>query len=408
MGRTSAITVIIAAISVLVLAGCAQLLPPGWNTTTSSSPTGAITTEMEETSEDITVLEEAEDTELAMDTPVEETDSALPRKTVVEGDLVSFPNLQAIDPDGDPITYTFTPPLSPEGKWQTKVGDAGEYRATITASDGKNSVGQEVIIEVTPKNRAPKIMLASKEITIKEGDTVTLQPEVSDADGDKVMLTFEGWMTAASKTTTFSDAGRHEVDLIASDGTTTTREKVIVTVENANRAPIINPINDVIVKEGDRITVSPTATDPDGDKVSFIYGSPVSEDGTWQTTTEDVGKYRVNVTATDGSMTATASFLLTVESLNKAPIIQVGDLVTIDEGKTVTLSPVITDPEGDELAITYSGWMNTNTYTTTYEDSGAHLVTITASDGINTAKKDITVLVNDVNRPPTFGSGAFN
>ena len=72
-----------------------------------------------------------------------------------------------------------------------------------------------------------------------------------------------------------------------------------------------------------------------------------------------------------------------------------------------TLTPTITDPEGDELTISYAGWMNTNTFTTTYESQGTHVVTITASDGINTAKKDVTVIVNDVNRPPEFGSGAF-
>ncbi len=406
MGRTSAIIAILAVISTVLLAGCAQLLPPGWNASTTS-PTGAVAAEMEQAEEDVTILEEAEDTELAMGEQVE-TDTGLPQKTVIEGELVSFPNLEATDPDGDPITYTFTPPLDASGRWQTTVGDAGEYKVTITASDGKNSVSQEVMLTVTPKNRAPTIALASKEITVSEGETVTLAPEVTDPDGDKATLSFEGWMASPSKTTTFSDAGRHEVELVASDGTATTREKIVVIVENVNRPPTINPISDVVVKEGDRITVSPTATDPDGDKVTFMYSTPVGQDGAWETGSEDVGKYRINVTATDGEMTATASFLLVVESLNKAPVIQAADLVTIDEGKTVTLSPAITDPEGDELTITYSGWMNTNTYTSTYEDAGSHLVTITASDGINTAKKDITVLVNDVNRPPTFGSGAFN
>jgi hypothetical protein len=424
-------------IALFLLAGCAQLLPPGWNATpnqTPQTPTAAVTTEVEQAAEDVAVIEETEEIDEALEeeaaeepveapaneiaapeTPAEaaapEQPSAadsLPRKIVTEGDVVGFPNLQATDPDGDPIAYTFTPPLDSAGKWQTKVGDAGEYRVTITASDGKNSVSQVVIVQVNPKNQPPRIQLASKEVRVKEGETVTLNVKATDPDGDKVALSFDGWMTGPARATTFDDAGVHDVQIIASDGKSTARDTIRVVVENTNRAPSISPIADIIIKEGDRITVQPTASDPDGDNVSFIFQQPIRPDGTWQTTKDNVGKYRINVTVTDGSLAASTSFLMVVESLNNPPVIQLADLVTVDEGMTVTLTPTITDPEGDELTITYSGWMNANSYATTYEDAGSHLVTITVSDGINTVKKDLTVMVNDVNRPPSFGSGAFS
>jgi hypothetical protein len=447
MAKTGYGMVVLAVIAVLVLNGCAQLLPPGWNAT--GSPTGAVSAEVQETEEDISVIEETDEdigtevvpveeppaetpAEPPVETPVEpapaepaaETapavpeapaapavapeDEGLPRKTVIEGDIVTFPNLKATDPDGDPISYTFTPPLDAVGKWQTKVGDAGNYRVTITASDGKNSVSQNVVIEVKPKNLPPQIKLASKEVRVKEGEMVTIAVEGSDPDGDKVVLSFDGWMTGPSKMTGYSDAGMHEVSIIASDSKATVREVVRVIVENVDRPPVIAPVSDVNVKEGDKVTVRPTATDPDGDPVTFKFSPPVAPDGTWQTTSQDVGKYIINITAISGSLGVSTSFALIVESLNKAPVIQATTPVTLDEGETVALNPVITDPEGDELTITYSGWMKSNTYSTTYEDQGTHLVTITASDGINTAKKDVTVIVNDVNRPPTFGMGAFN
>jgi hypothetical protein len=415
MASKQLIPVVLAAIVLVALAGCSSFLPPGWGNASEHADDEAL----QETQEDLTVLDEADETDEAVeetqaeepetaDTTVTAADEGLPRKNVVEGDLVSFPNLQAVDPDGDPITYTFTPPLDAAGKWQTKVGDAGEYRVTITASDGKNSVSQVVIIHVDPKNKPPVIRLAAKEINVKEGEQVTLNIQASDPDGDKVTLSFDGWMTSASRGTDYDDAGSHEVTIAASDGTVTTLETVRVVVENVNRAPVISPISDIIIKEGDKITVNPTASDPDGDRVTFLYGSPLAADGTWQTSKQDVGKYRVNVTATDGSLSAQTSFLLVVESLNNPPVIQIADLITVDEGQTVMLQPAITDPEGDELTISYGGWMSGPTHTTTYEDSGSHLVTITVSDGINTVKKDVTVMVRDVNRPPVFGSGAFN
>lgn len=414
MANRRYIAVLTTVVLLVLVAGCVEILPPGWNAS-NASPTSAVAAELQKTT---TVLTETNESMAAKpETPESKApettaapaveDKDLPRKAVTEGELVSFPNLQATDPDGDPITYTFTPPLDAQGTWQTKVGDAGEYKVTITAGDGKNSVSQTVVIQVNPKNRAPVIGLAGKEIMIKEGETATLSPTVTDPDGDKITVTFEGWMTSQSRTTTFTDAGRHEVEIIASDGTVTSREMVTVVVENVNRAPTLQPITDVIVKENDKITLNPTASDPDGDKVMFLYSTPITPDGMWQPAKKDVGKYRITVTATDGMLNASTSFLLVVESLNKAPVIQMADLVTVDEGQTVTLSPVITDPEGDKLTITYSGWMNANTHMTTFEDSGSHLVTITVNDGTNTAKKDVTVMVNDVNRAPTFGQGAF-
>jgi translation initiation factor IF-1 len=402
-GLSAVLTVIFL---IVFVAGCAELLPPGWNATMNETPTGALAQEPTAASETPEVVEE-ESTPPA-ETTVAPANKDLPRKTVVEGDLVSFPNLKATDPDGDPIAYTFTPPLNSQGTWQTKAGDAGEYRVTITASDGKNSVSQVVIVQVTPKNRPPRIELTSKTITVKEGDTITLNPTVTDTEGDKITVTYSGWMNSQSRVTTFDDAGTHDVDITASDGTTTSHESVRITVQNVNRQPVINPIQDITVKEGDKITVKPTATDPDGDTVSLSYGSPLGQDGTWQTSAKDVGNYRATVTASDGELKASTEFTIIVNSLNKPPVIQIADTVTVDEGQAVALNPVITDPEGDELTITYSGWMNGPAYTTTFEDGGTHLVTITASDGISTIKKDVSIVVNDVNRVPTFGKDAFS
>ena len=52
---------------------------------------------------------------------------------VQETDLVDL-QPKASDPDKDSkLTFTFTSPLSDQGKWQTKYGDAGQYTVTVTA-----------------------------------------------------------------------------------------------------------------------------------------------------------------------------------------------------------------------------------------------------------------------------------
>lgn len=332
----------------------------------------------------------------------------LPRKEVVEGETVSFPNLKAVDPDGDPITYTFSAPLNEQGIWRTKVGDAGEQVITITASDGANTVAQQVLIVVLPKNKAPVIELAEP-IEATEGEVFTLSPTLSDADGDNVTVSFSGWMTSATRNLTFDDAGLHKVVITASDGTTVTSKEVIVSVKNTNRAPTIFSIDEIEIKEGQRAIVKPAAKDPDGDTVRYEFEEPINASGIWSTQIGDAGEYEFLVIASDGELTAETTVKVIVEAVNKAPSIELEGPIEVNEGDVVTLNPVVSDPEGDEVRVSFGGWMDSNRRQTTYDDSGNHKVIVTARDAAgNEAELEVIVVVNDRNRPPIFGAGSFN
>ncbi len=336
-----------------------------------------------------------------------QTDS-LPTKAVVEGDLVSFPNLKAFDPDGDKITYTFSAPLDSNGKWQTKVGDFGEKVVTITASDGKSKASQKIKIVVAAKNRAPVIQLI-EDVVVSEGDTVKLTPVITDSEDDKLTVSYSGWMNSNTKATTFGDAGKYVVTVKATDGTSTVSKKVNVIVTKQNRAPSIEQINDVVIKEGDKMTVKPLASDADRDKLSFSFSSPLDSVGAWQTKVGDAGTYNLNVTVSDGESFAVAEFKVTVQSVNRPPVLIVKELdINVDEGDVVSLHSESTDADGDSVRISYSGWMTSDTYKTTFEDSGVHTVTVTATDGINKVTKDVQVTVRNVNRAPVFDAGSFD
>ncbi len=165
---------------------------------------------------------------------------------------------------------------------------------------------------------------------------------------------------------------------------------------------MLEDLADITVKEGELVKVEPKATDPDKDEISFIFEQPLNSEGEWQTKEGDAGEYELEVSAWDGKDSATKKVRIVVEPSNRPPVITGVEDITVKEGDTITLNPEVTDPDGDEVTVTYSGWMNTNTYTTTYEDAGEHQVTITASDGKTTTTKTITITVEDVNRPPVF------
>ncbi|HLC33347.1 MAG TPA: hypothetical protein VJJ82_05965 [Candidatus Nanoarchaeia archaeon] len=341
-------------------------------------------------------------------TPAVNKSSAFtPRKEIVEGELVNFPSLRAVDPDGDPITYTFSKPLSEKGEWRTSVGDAGEYPITITASDGVNTVSQQVLIVVKARNKAPSIAL-NEPLFTAEGQTFTLQLNVSDADGDRVTVNYSGFMSSESKLVGYNESGLRKVVISASDGKSVTTREVLVSVNNTNRPPTFASLAAIKVKEGEKVTVKPSATDPDGDKVTFTFDSPLGVDGSWTTAVGDAGNYSLNVIASDGELTAEQKVTITISAVNRPPVIELDSPINVKEGETVHLTPTITDKENDEVKVTYAGWMTSDTKQTNFNDQGSHKVVVSARDSAgNQATLDVTVNVADVNRPPVFGSESF-
>ncbi len=389
----------IIAILAIVLVACAPVMPARNQTNTTENATIETNETIETPPANETVTEEPTPMPDLKDVPVKEA---------TEGELVDFPNLKAVDPDGDLITYTFTSPLNEKGEWQTAEGDAGDHMVTITASDGTNTVSQQILLRINPKNKAPVIEL-EEPVSANEGDTFTITPTVTDPDGDEVTVTYSGWMTNDTIQIGFEESGLHKVIITATDGKTTATKEVIVSVENGNRAPELADIAAITIKEGQKATIRANADDPDGDAVTITYDFPFDDAGAWQTEVGDAGEYEVLVTASDGELEAETIVMLTLESVNRPPVIELESPIIVSEGETVTLSPEITDNEGDEVRVSYSGWMSANTKETGYGDSGNHKVEISARDTAgNEARLEIIVSVEDVNRPPIFGAGSFS
>ena len=102
-------------------------------------------------------------------------------------------DLNVDDPDADKLVYTFTYPLDEKGEWQTTYGDAGEYKATITVSDGENEVSEDVAIIVHKKEESPAMEKFSPEessIAIDEGGKIKFSVDASDLNKDELSYTW--------------------------------------------------------------------------------------------------------------------------------------------------------------------------------------------------------------------------
>ncbi len=358
-----------------------------------------------ESPENETVDEEEEipvdETDVNETTDDEETDEEeIPVRTFTAGDLVKLTPESA----SDDLTYEFSSPLDANGEWQTTEEDAGEYIVNVTATNVAGaSLTRQVKIVVEAANMPP--VIEAGDVTVEAGETVELEPEVTDPDGDEVTVTYSGWMTSNTRETTDEDVGEHVVTITATDGIATVSENITVTVQERSVPPEIEPISTMTVTEGDLVQVDAVATHPRDDEIEFSYSVPLDASGEWQTEQGDAGTYSATVTATVGEMIAEETFTIVVEPANRPPVIEHDDevvvYVTEGESKIVELEPEVTDPDGDEVTVTYSGWMDSATKEITSDDEGEHVVTIEATDGMAVVTKDVVVIV-EVATPPQF------
>ena len=125
--------------------------------------------------------------------------------------------------------------------------------------------------------------------------------------------------------TSYDDAGSHTVKVIVSDGISDTEQIWSVTVNNVNRKPQLASIGSIEVMETDTIKLSAEGWDDDGDTLTYLIDDDrFAQDGnafTWATTYEDAGSHTATISVSDGADTVIQQVKITVENVNRAPVI---------------------------------------------------------------------------------------
>jgi len=198
--------------------------------------------------------------------------------------------------------------------------------------------------------------------------------------------------------TNYGDAGEYTVTLTATDGKLSSSQKIKLVVDRVNVPPVIAALKDLIVNEGEVVVVEPKVIDPNNDAVSLTISEPLKS-GKFATDHTSAGEYKIIVMATDGELESKETFSLRVNNVNMLPKISGVQDVTVKEGETVTLKPVVTDLDEDQISITEPVG-NSGVWKTSFTDHGEYMITITADDGKDKVTKKVRVQVLDVNMPP--------
>jgi hypothetical protein len=220
------------------------------------------------------------------------TISGTPATTVTAGTAYAF-QPDAIDPDGNALTFS----IDNRPTWATFSASTGRLSGTpaagnvgttsgivIRVSDGLTSAALPTFnLQVTatpPTNRAP-VISGTPPTTVTAATTYTFVPVASDPDGNALTFGVQNrptWATfntatgQLSGTPSTSQLGTFSnIRITVSDGTATVSLAAfaITVTQAANRPPVIGGSPGTSASVGQSYTFTPTASDPDGNTLSF-------------------------------------------------------------------------------------------------------------------------------------------
>jgi len=176
-----------------------------------------------------------------------------------------------------------------------------------------------------------------------------------------------------------------------------------------NHAPVLTVPTDKEVEEGGFITFSVSATDEDGDALTYdLKGEPMGvsfedEEFSWKPGFDQAGKYELVFTVSDGELIDVETVVVTVINVNQPPqFVELGQIIGyVNQNSEYQLKA--TDPDGDTVTFGYGAdapnWMeldaesgNFGTTPPTVAPFG-FTFTVLATDGTETVEQAINLLV---------------
>jgi len=350
----------------------------------------------------------------------------------------------ASDSDGDSLTFSITNKPS----WANFDSTTGELSGTasnankgttsgivISVSDGTKTVSLPSFdLTVHYVNHIP-IISGTPSTAIQADNSYTFVPHVEDVDNDTLVFSITNKPSWASfdentgklsgRPTNTNKGTTSGIVISVSDGTqTVSLPAFAIVVKLINHVPTISGTPPITINADARYSFTPTASDSDGDSLTFsITNKPSWADfdeatGELSGTPTNANKGTTSgiiISVSDGTQTVfLPAFDLKVNYINHIPTISGTPLTTINADARYSFTPTAGDSDGDSLTFSITNkpsWANFDE--ATGELSGtptnADVKTITGivisvkdSKGSEVALSAFSLTVVHVNHVPTI------
>ena len=371
--------------------------------------------------------------EAQLDIPLVVNDADLPTDTLTITVLPALPTGATL------VTATKTITWIP-----TEAQGPASYPLTVTVSDGALAASETFTIHVAEVNQAPQIQLMSDRL-ITESVPLAFTLITTDTDVPIQALTFTMTSQPTSTATINPSTGLFEwtpteneggavyaVEIFVTDGVVTTSTSAQITVAETNEAPILM-LADQTITETMLLSVTLNGSDADVPSDTLTYQIVASSTASaelnastglfqWTPTEAQGGQqFTVTVSLSDGAITTTDTFTITVIDSNVAPFFDSISAQQITETHRLTFTLTVTDtddPPDAALTMTLAtitpSVASTVLFTsstgifdwTPMELDGPQLFTATfvVTDGDLTGTLDVPINVLESNLTPTLAA----
>ncbi len=367
----------------------------------------------------------------------------------------------SIDANAGVLVFNF----SPNFESTVDANADGVYEVIVAVADGSLSDTQALSVTVTNVNEAPTVVSLSNstlpENTDTSAGTVVGSLTASDPDAaDSTTYSIVGGADAG----VFSLGGASSDQLVITHGVLDFETKssyavtvrvtdggglfhdqaLLVSVSDVNEAPSFTSAALTTGTQDAAYSYTITTTDPDTGAVLSITAPTLPA---WLTLTDhgdgtatlsgtpsnaEVGSHSVVLQVSDGTLTASQSFTLTVSNVNDAPVLTSNGggataSVTAAENQTAVTTVTATDPDvGAVLTYSIAGGADagrfsidanagvlTFNFSPDFESTvdanadGVYEVIVAVSDGSLSDTQALSVTVTNVNEAPTAGADTF-
>lgn len=364
-------------------------------------------------------------------------------------------NLTATDVDSESLTWRISN-ASENGSASVDASGVVSYEpaADFNGSDSfevevsDSELTDTIVVNVTVNPVADAPVIAEGETaarTTNEDQPLTFALNASDVDSATInwsisSVASNGSATVSGTGTTQSVNyvpnqnfnGTDSFVVQVSDGSLNSTIAVTVTVNAVNDLPEITSVAPVVATEGELYTYLPSATDVEGDALTWNVGTapasmtvnPATGELNW-TPAEGVTSADVTLLVNDGGSNVSQTFTITVTAVNDAPVITQGESTSVtmsEDGAptpfTLVLNATDSDHAGSELnwsvssaatngtaAVSGTGLSKTVNYSPDTGFSGADSFTVQVTDGELTDSIVVNVTVEAVNAAPVIDQG---
>ncbi|HLA40883.1 MAG TPA: putative Ig domain-containing protein, partial [Candidatus Glassbacteria bacterium] len=281
--------------------------------------------------------------------------------------------VSASDPDGDALTYT-SPNAADLGAafnaatqmltWTPAT--PGTFKVQFSVSDGKGGVASTTALATvsspTVAINQPPVFADVQSYVMDAGASLSFTMSATDPEGQALVYDVlnaprNSALDASTQTFTFTpnltQVGTFKPTFTASDGKLTARVNVEIEVRKVNQAPVLDPLPNRTVPEGQILHFFVTASDPDNDRVTLsVTGLPnnakfVPASGNFLIAPPfgQAGSYDVTFTATDpDGFSASQTVNILITEVNLPPELSFIDNQVTETGGLLELVVSATDP----------------------------------------------------------------